>query len=360
MGESCGPFFVICTVPRKSEDPLPSRHAFMIQFQSDSTIAPGGIKERPIDLKIFSHAQLREKEAAFSKKLVFFSVATGLVGWLLGFVMAAFIGSSQLATVKIENVKLQYHVDTYQQRLNQMELRVDQIASRDRAIYHMLFGLDPETPVAEGIPPGVADVAEHFLPAESAGEKKGEITVEAVQYSDNLYRQVAQQAQSLNEVSRWQDNLIEDLRQTPAIKPADGFVSSSFGMRVHPILGVRMFHKGIDIAVNTGTPVHATASGVISSKGYDKKLGHYVKILHKNTNLYTLYAHLSIIPEVIYRGKKVDRGTVIGFSGNTGLSAGPHLHYEIQNTDGIQVDPSDYILSEMTPVSGQYLAQWVP
>ena len=111
--------------------------------------------------------------------------------------------------------------------------------------------------------------------------------------------------------------------------PLDGAkLSSSFGMRKHPISGFNKMHKGIDFAAPKGTPIYAGGNGVVEFAGVNGGYGKYIRIRH--TNEYkTAYAHLNNFKKGITRGVRVSQGEVIGYVGNTGKSTGPHLHYEI-------------------------------
>ncbi len=111
--------------------------------------------------------------------------------------------------------------------------------------------------------------------------------------------------------------------------PIDGArLSSTYGMRKHPILGYNKMHRGIDFAAPTGTPVYAGGNGVIEFAGRNGSYGNYIRIRHNN-EYKTAYAHLNGFNKDISKGVRVNQGQVIGFVGSTGRSTGPHLHYEI-------------------------------
>ena len=111
--------------------------------------------------------------------------------------------------------------------------------------------------------------------------------------------------------------------------PIDGArLSSTYGMRKHPILGYNKMHRGIDFAAPTGTPVYAGGNGVIEFAGRNGSYGNYIRIRHNN-EYKTAYAHLNGFNKGISKGVRVNQGQVIGFVGSTGRSTGPHLHYEI-------------------------------
>lgn len=129
------------------------------------------------------------------------------------------------------------------------------------------------------------------------------------------------------------------MSHTPTEWPVTGRISSSYGSRVHPIYGDRRFHDGIDIAVPVGTPVRASADGVVTWSGDKSGYGLTVIIDHGN-GIETLYGHNSRL--VAKRGSEVKKGQVIAYSGNTGVSTGPHLHYEVRKA-GKCVDPMIYL-----------------
>ena len=105
-------------------------------------------------------------------------------------------------------------------------------------------------------------------------------------------------------------------------------LSSSFGMRKHPILGFNKMHKGTDFAAPKGTPIMASGDGTIIRSRWCGGGGYCVKIKH-NSTYSTVYAHLSKFASGIKEGKRVKQGRIIGYVGSTGMSTGPHLHYEV-------------------------------
>ena len=135
---------------------------------------------------------------------------------------------------------------------------------------------------------------------------------------------------------------IDRIRHIPSIRPVDGgFLNSSFGYRQDPIDKVRRFHQGQDITVPSGTPVFSPADGIIKRAYYIGGFGNHIKIKHAN-GYSTIFAHLSNID--VKHGDKVNRGDVIGYTGNTGRSTAPHLHYEVHH-NGTPKNPLDYFFS---------------
>ena len=123
---------------------------------------------------------------------------------------------------------------------------------------------------------------------------------------------------------------------------------SPYGWRVHPITGRRKFHHGIDVALPVGTPLTAPADGVVVKKGNGPS-GGVTLILKHEDNRHTVYYHLQK-PSHLLKGTRVERGELIAYSGNTGASTGPHLHFEVRKSArwGDTVDPMPYLQAEET------------
>lgn len=123
------------------------------------------------------------------------------------------------------------------------------------------------------------------------------------------------------------------------MRPVQGRLSSHFGWRVHPILKERRLHSGVDIAAAHGTPICAAAPGIVIESKYRRGYGNMVLIDHGG-GLATLYGHCSRL--LVLEGQKVEKGAVIANIGSTGLSTGPHLHFEVRK-NGKPVDPMGYL-----------------
>ena len=132
-------------------------------------------------------------------------------------------------------------------------------------------------------------------------------------------------------------------RAIPAIKPCEGELAEhGFGMRYHPILNVVRMHEGIDIITDVGTRVSSSADGVIEFVGIRNGLGNCVVVDH-GFGYQTVYGHLSKM--LVKEGQKVLRGTQIALTGNSGLSTGPHLHYEVLH-NGTNLDPEQFFFDD--------------
>lgn len=151
---------------------------------------------------------------------------------------------------------------------------------------------------------------------------------------DRLERQVALQRKSYAELRSVAGRRDAVLRQQPAILPVrDGRLTSGFGMRFHPILRVNRMHSGVDFAVASGTPVYATGDGTVSFVGERGGYGTVVEVDHPLAGKMTRYAHLTAAAPNIHVGSAVRRGQSVAFSGHSGLSTAPHLHYEVRRLD---------------------------
>jgi len=141
--------------------------------------------------------------------------------------------------------------------------------------------------------------------------------------------------QSQEDVRSLLNDQVSISRATPKGWPTKGWITSYFGMRQDPIGTGRRIHEGLDIAANTGTPIYATADGIVARVEYSKGYGKTVVVDH-GYGYRTLYAHNS--RNSVKRGTRIRRGDKLAEVGNTGISTGPHLHYEVQ-LNGVPIDP---------------------
>ncbi|MCA3582389.1 MAG: M23 family metallopeptidase [Methylocystis sp.] len=136
----------------------------------------------------------------------------------------------------------------------------------------------------------------------------------------------------------------------------EGQLRSGFGMRRHPVLGYSKMHTGIDYSNRIGTPIIAAGNGTVISAGWDAGYGRRIEIQHANGYV-TTYSHMSRFARNVQAGSRVRQGTVIGYLGNTGLSTGPHLHYEVIVNDRY-VDPLRIRIPRGRELDGRILAEF--
>ena len=136
----------------------------------------------------------------------------------------------------------------------------------------------------------------------------------------------------------------------PSLMPVAGAkLSSGFGMRNHPVLGGRRQHQGIDLAQPTGTPIRATADGVVGRADWFSSYGLFVSLEHGGS-IETRYGHMSRLN--VAAGQAVKKGDIIGYVGSTGRSTGPHLHYEVRIA-GVAVNPILYMQGDLADGEGE-------
>lgn len=140
------------------------------------------------------------------------------------------------------------------------------------------------------------------------------------------------------------------------VRYEDVRLTSGFGMRMHPLLGSRKMHTGVDLAVPSGTPILAAGNGVVDEAKWKGEYGNYVRIRHVN-GYQTAYGHMQRFGAGIREGVRVTQGQVIGYVGSTGQSSGPHLHYEILVNNQL-VDPLQLQVPRERRLAGRELAEF--
>jgi len=146
--------------------------------------------------------------------------------------------------------------------------------------------------------------------------------------------------EQIGKMLKTQQNLFNEIPSICPVKNPNYHISMAFGPNLHPLQGNWYIHKGLDFSTwRSGDAVLATASGQVVTVGYDNSFGNYIIIKH-NHGMYTRYAHLNSFR--VKKGQIVDQGETIGTIGNTGISTGPHLHYEVHIGSDV-VDPAKYI-----------------
>ncbi len=153
---------------------------------------------------------------------------------------------------------------------------------------------------------------------------------------------VAAKAYRENRVRQYRERLSS---RTPSLWPCTGDLSSGYGSRIHPVYGVGRFHSGCDISAPMGTEIRAAAAGTVSTSGWLGGYGQAIEIDH-GSGLSTLYGHCSQL--VVPVGTQVIKGQLVARVGSTGVSTGPHLHYEVK-INGSTIDPAPYLKEKEAP-----------
>lgn len=285
--------------------------------------------------------------AVLLRSLAYF-VGSLLVALVYYLVFAIFVDSPKEKSLlrEIDQLTLQY--DMIQREMANLEKVMDQLEQTDDNLYRTIFEAEPiPQTLREG---GVGGVNRY---KELEGFNNSNIVIETTKRLDAIRKQVYIQSKSFDELISLAVKKEDMLKSIPAIMPISNKdltrVASGFGLRIHPYYKIVKFHAGMDFTAPLGTDVYVTGNGtvadVISSQ---RGLGNHIIINH-GFGITSIYAHLDR-PNV-RKGQKVQRGDVIGFVGNTGMSLAPHLHYEIK-FNGQNVDPVNYYFNDLTP--GEY------
>ena len=242
----------------------------------------------------------------------------------------------------IQNYELQF--DILNKKLTQIESVVDNIEERDNNLYRVYFEASP-IPEAQRRA-GFGGVNRY---KDLEGYDNSELIINTSKRLDILSKQTVVQSRSLDEIERLASNKAALLEAIPSIQPIKNKdltrMASGYGYRNDPFTKKRRFHWGMDFTAKKGVPVYATGNGVVKradnrASGY----GNHIRIDH-GFGYVSLYAHLSKYN--VRRGQKVKRGDLIGFVGNTGRSAGPHLHYEIFK-DKKRINPLNFYYGNLS------------
>lgn len=235
--------------------------------------------------------------------------------------------SHRVAKLRRDNVALQQLLVQFQGRIDNLEHEVTNLSTLDQNLReHANLPAIPAGIRAVGIGGSMVEVKtdmDYLLPSDDISLAQITERLDALHRGLNL-EQLSYEAM--------RDALKDDLgrlRATPSIRPvAMGEYTSGFGLRRDPYSKRYDFHRGQDISLRVGTPIHATANGKVIAARWGGNLGLYVKIDHGN-GFHTLYGHLRLIR--VNEGQRVKRGEAIGESGNTGRATAPHLHYEVRH-----------------------------
>jgi murein DD-endopeptidase MepM/ murein hydrolase activator NlpD len=281
---------------------------------------------------------------------------TGLLIALFAcFLIAGVVGLARLAwfATSYTQAKLGYYQENIEnEHLMLKVLFLDKFLSGETQKFNDLVAFEDNTRLEYGMDPISSDVRKAGIGGPSLSRNKNSLPIEtpsilkAVEVQENLevlLRKVQLQNATFSQMWEKVEHLHHSLEQRPSIMPVAGNVTSGFGYRPDPITGEIAFHDGYDIANEIGTPVFASADGIVKTTGFMQDYGVAVVIEHPENRIETIYAHLSNF--AVHPKAQVKRGDVIGFTGNSGKSTGPHLHYEIRKNN-CPVNPSSFILPE--------------
>ena len=272
-----------------------------------------------------------------------------VVGFAFMLTWLHFFPSSREKQLMDENKTLRNQYKSLNSRIGSLEKVVEDLSDRDNNIYRMVFESEPiPNSVRNG---GFGGVNRY---AELEAIPNMELVVKTNKRMDVLMKKIYIQSLSFDTIVDKAKNKQEMLQHIPGIQPLKTYkYVSGFGTRMHPIYKTLRTHTGIDLVAPTGTKIYATGDGVVTSAKFERGYGKAIVINH-GYQYQSMYAHCSEI--LVHQGQKVKRGEVIGLVGNTGVSTGSHLHYEIIK-GGQKVNPINYFLNDLSPSEFEEIRQ---
>ncbi|NWF49138.1 MAG: M23 family metallopeptidase [Ignavibacteriaceae bacterium] len=292
----------------------------------------------------FSQSKLQFVEIKnFKKKFLTFysfSILASMLVLLFGYILfnKIFFGNSSSTDLSTENTILKEKLLDVATRYDYLKTSIDSLTKRNNELRlaanlpglsdeELLFGSGGETFNDLGFNKNADEInLDKALSLISELENK-------LNFEKEQYRLISQKL-------KMNQKLYESI---PAIKPTTGIVGEhGFGMRLHPILRINRMHDGVDIITSVGTPVYAPGKGKVDFVGRRGGLGLCIEIDH-GFGYRTVYGHL--LSSSVKVGDTVNRGELFARTGNSGLSSGPHLHYEVHH-DGVKKDPSEFFFND--------------
>jgi murein DD-endopeptidase MepM/ murein hydrolase activator NlpD len=272
----------------------------------------------------------------FSLALV---LAVGMV-----FLIGNYFESPKELVLKNEVRELEFYYENLGKKVDQLAKVVNDIEYRDDNIYRSILGAEP---IDKNVRQAGVGGSDRYAEIRNKNISKAQLIIKLSEGVDKLKRKLYLESKSQDEIVEMARNKEKMFASIPAIQPIANkqliSLASGYGMRIHP---VRRMHQGIDFSAAIGTPIYATADGQVitvefSFTGY----GNMVEIDH-GFGYKTRYAHMHGF--AVRKGQRVKRGELIGYVGNTGLSTGPHLHYEV-HINGIPKNPVYYFFNDLKP-----------
>ena len=278
--------------------------------------------------------------------LMGFLVVSITIGLGIFFLTDHYFESPAKASLRKENEELKLYYDILSQDLQEANKMLAVLEERDDDIYRVIFGAEP---IPDEIRTAGVGGSNRYRELLEKGLKREELVIGNMRRIDQMKKQMYIQTKSYDDIMSMAKNKEEYLASLPAIQPVSNQelkrLSSGFGNRIDPIQKIRRMHYGTDFSLKIGTPVYATGDGVVkltnsSFSGYGKQ----IEINH-GFGYVTKYAHLNEF--LVKKGQKVKRGQIIAYSGNSGKSTAPHLHYEVIK-DGKKVNPVNYFYRDLS------------
>jgi murein DD-endopeptidase MepM/ murein hydrolase activator NlpD len=274
-----------------------------------------------------------------------FFATTIVTAGIIVLIAFQYIDSPKTIMLEQQNEDLKDNYAVLRQQINQLQQKMDELSNRDNNVYRSIF---ESSPIPDSARLKEMEKSKEVQLVNSLGETDLVKSISA--QINHLILLTAYQQKSFNDIEKMVENKEKLLAAIPAIQPVSDKdltrIASGFGTRIDPVYKVPKYHAGLDFAAPIGTPIYATADGVVTDAGYNEGgYGNSVVINH-GFGYETLYGHMYRVKAK--RGQRVKRGEVIGYVGSTGKSTGPHCHYEVHRS-GNPVDPVYYFYNDLTP-----------
>lgn len=283
---------------------------------------------------------------SFKTRLLSFgkTLAAGcVIAAIIIFLFFCWFDAPTEVNLRSENSDLRSQYNILERRLDNSLKVMEDIQHRDDNFYRVMMQLDPVSRSQR-----LAGLDNEARYSKLRGLNDASLIERLTRQMDLLDRQLYAQSLSFDELRASAANQKDKLIHIPSILPIDikdYTMSSGYGYRRDPVYGSTKFHAGLDFAAHEGTPVYATADGVVDVAERKGGYGNCIDIVH-GYNYMTRFGHLSQI--LVSKGDKVHRGQLIGKVGSTGKSTGPHLHYEVR-FKGEPQNPVNYYFLDLTP-----------
>lgn len=244
-----------------------------------------------------------------------------------------------------ENQRIKQDYVLLNNKVKALQEQMVELEKRDNQVYREIFEADP---IPDSARARKLEKQQEIQLAQSM--ETNELAFSIAGTLDNLSNRIAFQRKSFEEIEQMIKGKEKLLAATPAIQPISNKnlnrIASGFGYRIDPVYKTVKMHAGLDFAAPQGTPIYATADGVVKLAGNTGNgYGNHVIINH-GYGYETLYGHQYRIKAKV--GQRVKRGELIGWVGSTGKSTGPHLHYEVHK-NGRHIDPIYFFYNDLTP-----------
>ncbi len=275
-------------------------------------------------------------------RIIAYVFATFFIAFVLNVLFILLFDSPRERMLRNENAELLHQYQVLMERKAIVDTVFDEINQTDENIFRLIFETEPSKSTLGDLSPNqyvsldpYTDQQIVFATARKLDSMLGKTHKEEIDY-DVLRIKAKDKAEMLLHIPAIQPLENNDLTRT----------ASGFGYRMHPIYKIIIFHEGIDFTAQVGTPVYATADGVAEEITRSRRGSGNTIMIDHGYGLKSVYAHLNEIR--IREDRTVHRGDIIGTVGNSGLSSGPHLHYEVL-LNGKSVNPVNFFFLELSP-----------